>query len=66
MYTHTCIPLNYSQSCINAWSHLVAGENSNKTKINARSQINTRSSFVGPQYLHGTFTPFPFLFLPVT
>ena len=41
MYTHTRIALNYSQSCINAWSRLVAGENSNITKINARSRINT-------------------------
>ena len=52
------ITLNYGQSCINTWSHLVAGKNS---IINAGSRVNARS-FVGSQYLHGTSKPFLSLF----
>ena len=35
-----CIASNYGRSCINTWSHLVAGGNSIITKINAGSRIN--------------------------
>ena len=42
------IASNYGRSCINAWSRLVARENSIITKINAGSQINA-GSFVGSQ-----------------
>ena len=35
-----CIASNYGQSCLNIWSHLVAGGNSIITKINTGCQIN--------------------------